>query len=205
MEPIFSISESLQFGWHKTREHSGLLFQTLLTFFTIQVAYSIVVNTIGHSLQGVLAAIALIVLDIFLATGFTIIVLKIARGEDAYYKDLFPPLTVVVTYTFASLLASIIIAVGFVLLIAPGIYFLLRFCMVRFAAVDGVSIMESLKRSTRMTQGVRWHLLGFLLVLIGLNILGAILFLVGLLISVPVTMLAFAHIYQKLLPHVEGK
>ncbi len=52
-----------------------------------------------------------------------------------------------------------------------------------------------------MTVGVKWHLLGFLLIVALLNLLGAIVFLVGLLVTVPVTMIAYAHIYQKLQAH----
>ncbi len=131
--------------------------------------------------------------------------LKIARGQRTSYKDILPSTRVVVVYTAASLLAAVVIVVGLILLIVPGIYLLLRYSMVRFSAVDGNGILESLRKSALMTQGVKWHLLGFLLVILVLNIIGLLLFFVGLLVSIPVTMLAYADIYQKLQSRVEGK
>jgi uncharacterized membrane protein len=85
-----------------------------------------------------------------------------------------------------------------VLLIIPGIYLALRYGMVRFAVIDGASVTDSLRKSAELTQGVKWHLLWFILSIIAINIVGAILFLVPLLVTVPVTMIAYAHVYQKL-------
>jgi uncharacterized membrane protein len=41
-------------------------------------------------------------------------------------------------------------------------------------------------------------LLGFTLVMVGVNILGVMALLVGLLVSVPVTTLAYIYVYRKL-------
>jgi uncharacterized membrane protein len=85
------------------------------------------------------------------------------------------------------------------LLIIPGIYLMLRYSMVRFAVIDGASVTDSLRKSAELSQGVKWHLLWFILAVIAINIVGAILLLVPLLVTVPVTMIAYAHVYQKLL------
>ena len=62
-------------------------------------------------------------------------------------------------------------------------------------------ITASLRESAEMTHGIKWHLLGFFIIILLLNIVGALLLLVGLLVSVPVTMIAYAHVYQKLRVH----
>jgi uncharacterized membrane protein len=194
----FSILEALEFGWQKTREHSGLLFQVMLTFFALQVVQQIVAKTIGHTLLGVLAVLALGVLSIVLSAGFTVVLLRLVDGTPAHYHDLFPWNRMVLRYFLSSLFAAIITIVGFCLLIVPGIYFMLRFSMARFIVTEGARPLESLRTSTAVVQGHKWHLLGFLLVLLGINIVGAILLLVGLLVSVPVSMLAWTHVYRKL-------
>jgi uncharacterized membrane protein len=76
-----------------------------------------------------------------------------------------------------------------------------RYSFVRFAILDGARIQESLSRSAVLTQDIKWHLVLFLIILVLLNILGAILLLVGLLVTVPVSMLAYAHAYVKLDVH----
>ena len=194
----FLIGESLRFGWHKTRAHSRVLFQAMLILFAVQVASSIVEKVLADTVQGTLALIALGVVGIVLGTGFTLITLKLAKGEHASLKDLLPRARLVWHYFCVSVVAGVIIVGGLILLIIPGIYFLLRFSMARFAVLEGADIIESLKKSSRLTRGVKWPLLGFLLVLLALNIAGALLFMVGLLITIPVTTLAYAHVYLKL-------
>jgi hypothetical protein len=102
---------------------------------------------------------------------------------------------------YTSMLFGSIGAVGYVLFaiaIIASAYLALRYSMVRFAVLDGSGITDSLRRSAKLTHGVKWQLLGFTILAALLNIVGAILFFVGLLVTVPVTMLAFAHIYDKL-------
>lgn len=205
MHPVFSIEESLRFGWAKTREHSGLLFQVLLALFALQVVSAMVRSTLEGTLLGALAALALAGLGIFISTGLAVIALKLARGEHAEFRDIIPPSELVLGVFLASLLAGILVLAGLILLIIPGIYFMLRFAVVKFAVIDGASVTESFDRSTELTRGVKWPLLGFLLIIILINIIGALLFMVGLLVTVPVSMIAYAHVYLKLKSHHHGK
>ncbi len=201
MHPIFSIEESLRFGWSKTRQHSGLLFKVLLALFALEVATSLVRQVLEGTIIGSLALFVLFGLGVILGTGFTVIVLKIAKGEHVKFKDIVPPTDLVLNVFLASLLVGILTLSGLVLLLIPGIYFMVRFAFVKFAVIDGSTIAGSFDKSTALTEGHKWPLLGFLAVIILLNIVGALLFMVGLLITVPVTMIAFAHIYVKLKAH----
>ena len=201
MDPLFSIEESLSFGWAKTKEHSGLIFKSLLTLFAVQIAYMIVEKVLVGTLMGILGQIALTFAEFVVGVGLTLITLRIAQGKHVEFKDIIPPVDVLWRYFVASLVAGLIIIIGFVCFIIPGIYFTLRLSMYRFAVLDGAGIMESLSKSSVATRGVRWHLLGFFLVAVLINILGAILLLVGLLVTIPVTAIAYAHIYQKLSHH----
>jgi hypothetical protein len=199
----FSISEALEFGWHKTRAHSGLLFQILLTFFALQVVQEIVNRVLSETLVGGLANIALAVVGVILGAGFTRIILRLAEGHTALYRDLIPPGRLVWRFFIVSVLTGMAVVGGLILLVIPGFLLLVRLSMVRFIVVEQPPQMrghfiEVLKRSWRMTHGHWWHLFGFFLVLAGLNIVGALLLLIGLLISVPVTTLAWAHVYNKL-------
>ncbi|TSC68524.1 MAG: hypothetical protein G01um101456_611 [Parcubacteria group bacterium Gr01-1014_56] len=194
----FSIVESLKFGWEKTKQHSGLLFQVLLTLFALQVLYAMVSRVLEGSAIGFLAIVALMVAEFVVGVGLTLITLRIAQGKHVEYKDIVPPLQMLWQYALASALAGLIVLGGLILLIVPGIYFALRFSMVRFAVLEGEGVMGSLTKSSLLTQGVKWKLLGFLLIICLVNLLGAILFLVGLLLTIPVTTIAYAHVYQKL-------
>ena len=201
MKSPFSIEESLRFGWKKTRTHSVLLFKIILTLFGLQVAYAIVGKVLAYTITGGLASLAIIIAELVVGVGFTLVTLKIAKGEHVEYTDVMPPPKLVWEYTIASVLAGLLIALGFILLIIPGFYFALRFSMMRFAVLEGAGIMGSLEKSGKLTEGVKWRLLGFLITIGLLNALGALLLGVGLLITVPVSMIAYAHVYQKLHAH----
>ncbi|MBX4192577.1 DUF975 family protein [Candidatus Parcubacteria bacterium] len=199
MNDPFSIKEAIKFGWEKTRAHSGLIFKVVLTIFGLQIAQSVVQHTLGASIEGVFAYLILVIVNVVVGVGALVISLNIQRGHHAEYSQIIPPLEMVVRYFFATILACIMIVVGFILLIIPGIYLALRFSMVRFAAIDGKGIFDALKESGKLTHGVKWKLLGFFIVVVALNILGFLALFVGVLVTVPVTMIASAYVYQKLL------
>lgn len=96
------------------------------------------------------------------------------------------------------LTAALVVGLGMFVGIIGALYFALRYSMVRFAVVDGAAIRESLKKSAHLTDGVKWKLVLFVLAAILVNILGLLALLVGVLVSLPVTMLAHGHIYLKL-------
>lgn len=58
--------------------------------------------------------------------------------------------------------------------------------------------LESLKQSWNATKGETLQLFVFGLLMVGLNIIGALLFGIGLLVTVPITMIAVVYIYKKL-------
>ena len=227
----FSIKESLVFGWHKTRAHSGLLFKVLLIIFALQVASAVVTRVLEGTLIGGLASVALSIAQFVVGVGLTYITLRLAQGKHTELKDIIPPLEVLWRYFASSLLVGLI-ALGIVLVLALGVlalgalsgglqtsifpmwvgfgvlvgvialvYISLRFSMVRYAILDGAEIGESLTKSIEITKGHLWHLLGFLLVLGLLNLLGMILLLVGLLVTIPVSTIAYASVYEKLRKH----
>ena len=198
MQNSFSIEEAMKFGWRKTREHSGLLFQGLLTLFAIQVAHSMVERVLEGTLLGSLATLALFIVSVFVGIGFTQIGLKIAKGQRADYSDIIPPFELVIRYVFAAVLVGLIVIAGLILFIIPGIYFALRFSMVRFSILEGADVIDSLGESSKLTKGVKWKLLGFFLVFGLLNIVGALLLLIGLIVTIPMTLIAYAHVYKHL-------
>ena len=228
MEHHLSIEESIRFGWEKTRAHSNLIFKVLLTLFGVQIAQQIVQRVLAGTLEGILADIVLFVLSMVLGVGFTLITLRIAQGRHAVYGDIVPPVGVWLPYLGATILAAIvtiapliialivclialallpnaaamvIVSAVFAAGVVTAAYFALRYALVRFAILDDTDMVKSLRTSAHVTRGRKWWLVGFAITALLLNILGAVLLLVGLLVTIPVTMFAFAHVYVKLHAH----
>jgi uncharacterized membrane protein len=99
----------------------------------------------------------------------------------------------------ASLLVSIVVVLGIILLIVPGIIFALMFMFATMIVIDrGLGPIVSMQESKRITTGYKWNLLGLGIVLTLINVAGLLALIVGLLVTVPVTVLAFTRAYREL-------
>ncbi len=98
-----------------------------------------------------------------------------------------------------SLLTQVLIAIGLIALVIPGIYlavgYLFAIQMSIFGGLDPWSAMEwSRKLITRNW----WRFLGLLLVLVILNLLGILLAGIGLLLTIPLTFLVLYVVFEDL-------
>ncbi len=67
-----------------------------------------------------------------------------------------------------------------------------------FALFSGMDFWTSLEFSRKLITMNWWKFFGFLIVLIGLNILGFLFFFVGLLVTIPVSYFAIYSIFEEL-------
>ncbi|MPZ10635.1 MAG: hypothetical protein GEU89_10565 [Kiloniellaceae bacterium] len=75
-------------------------------------------------------------------------------------------LSTIVPVIVIAILLSLVVGVGFALLIVPGIFLIVAYAVVIPAAVvERPGIIGSFKRSWELTKGYRWSVLGILLVL----------------------------------------
>lgn len=102
-------------------------------------------------------------------------------------------------YLAAAILVGLVVICGLILLIIPGIILMLMFAFVKFIVIDrNLGPIEAMRESARITHGHRLELLLLFLALLGLNVLGLIALIVGLLVTGPISMLALAHAYRTL-------
>ena len=102
-------------------------------------------------------------------------------------------------YLAASILLAIVVGVGLALLIVPGIILFLMFMFATFIVIErGLGPIDAMSESRRLTRGHKWQLLGFVGLLFLINLLGLLALIVGLLVSIPVSALAFVHAYRAL-------
>jgi uncharacterized membrane protein len=134
-----------------------------------------------------------------MAIGWIRIALRLHDGRPATVRDLIPDSTTLLAYLATALLYGLIVGVGLALLIVPGIYLAVRLSPYGFVVVDEKAHpWFALRRASALTEHVRWRLLGFGLLLFLINLLGAVLFGVGLVITMPVSAMATAHVFRRL-------
>jgi uncharacterized membrane protein len=201
----FSKKEAISFGWNLTKTNFGFFVLLLILVAVI----SVVLTSIPYLAKGkspllfILSLVDIIVRTI-ITMGLIKISLKFCDNEKAKISDLFSSYPLFLKYLIGSILYVLIILGGLILLIVPGIIWAIQFQFFGYLIIDkGLGPIEALKKSSKITKGAKWDLflLGILLVLI--NILGALALLVGLFITIPTTMIANAFVYRKLLSQVE--
>lgn len=118
------------------------------------------------------------------------------NGETPALEDIFSGFKVILKALGVYFLVSIIIGIGFILLIVPGIILSLMFSQVFYILADdnSKSIIDCLEESAAMMKGYKLNYFVLLLSFLGWIILGMIPLFIGLLWVIPymnVTMASF--------------
>lgn len=198
----FSKKEALKFGWTTTRKHFFFLAEIVLFLMLLNVLPGIITPAVRQDFSlavSLLVSIFFGALQMILNIGLITISIRYVEGKTNTFKDLFThiPFT---PYLLGSIVYGCIVAGGIILLIIPGIIWGIKYGFYSYLIVDkDVGVMDSIKRSAQLTQGIKWDLFLFGLLLGLINVAGFLLFFVGLFVTLPVTMLAMAYVYRKLL------
>lgn len=199
MSKLFKTREVVAFGWDKTNDH--------LKFFIPFTAGLIVLVIVLNMVMGRFATaggflslsmnVVWTIIDVIITLGLIKLSLVVMRGGVPALKTVFSQTNHFFKYFFASLLYALIVFGGFLLLVVPGVIWAIRFRYFGYAIVDkNMGIMESLKESYRLTKGHTWNLFVFALALFGINLLGFIPLGLGLLVTIPLSMIAVARVWS---------
>ncbi len=202
----FFIGEAVSFGWNTTKNNLGFFIGFLIVWGLLYIVpYIIAMRMMEvNTFLGIVFWVANFVLPIVIWLGFVKIALRFCDGEKGRFSDLFSQYRLFFKYLFASILFGLIVIGGMLLFIVPGIIWGIKFWFFDYFIVDkGLGPIEALKRSSAITKGMKWDLLGFGFTLGVINLLGALFLLVGLFVTIPTTMIALVFVYRKLLAQTE--
>lgn len=196
--PSLDIGAAFRVGWRGFTANIGPLIVVALVVWIVTGA----VNWLSTDTTGIIRFLAS-VLSFFLGQLVAIVwislALAIIDGRPISGESLLPDGSTLISYVIASLVFSVMLFVGLVLLIIPGLIVAVVFGVYGWALVDkGLDPIGSLRESSRLTAGRRGQLFVFLLAAIGLNILGLLALVVGVLITSAVTLIAAGHVYRQL-------
>lgn len=202
----FSKGEAIKFGYEKAKEN--LFFFVVL--FLIWIAVSVVYGALYFAVITQSGAEGYFLLNLvnwvfssILTLGMISISLKLVEHKKPVYKDLFfLDWKLIFVYVIANLVRSIAIFVGFILLIVPGIIIAIKLQFIDYLIVDKKMGFESINKSWEMTKGVKWNLFVFGILICLINVLGFLALLLGLFITLPLSMVATAYVYKKLISQI---
>lgn len=151
------------------------------------------------AILGIATAVVRIWLQFLMAIGATRIQLDIVDGKEPTFRQLFNSEGIYWRYLWTSVLYGLLIIAGLILFIIPGIYWAVRYQMTLYAMVDQkLGVRAAFTRSSELTHGRKWWLIGFGITMFGVNILGLLVFFVGLIVTIPLTSLAHFYLYRYL-------
>lgn len=200
-EHYFSIKEAFREGFEKWKGQWGIL--ALLFFITLIIGGVIpyILDQFFH--EGGVGSIISQVMGYLIATfanlGLINATLIAAKNREAKVSDYFDVSSSYFRFLGAQILFQIMVTIGIILFIIPGIYLFVKYYLYPYFVVDkGLSPIEALKGAGQVVYGAKSKMLLFAILSLLLNILGAICLFIGLFITVPVVLIATAFIYLKL-------
>lgn len=164
-----SIESVLQMGFNHFRRAPGVF-----------IIYSLIgLITLSNPVSGLVMGGPVLV-------GYYLFIHHLQTGKASDMGIFFESFHKFVPLLVLNLLLSIIISIGFMLLILPGIYFTVSYLFAHlFVWFYKVPAAEALTLSRKMVSGNFMQIFWLWLTLIGINLLGALALGVGLLITIP--------------------
>lgn len=200
------VGKIVKSAWKTMKDHLSFFIRLLLVAWLIQLAPQIIaVFVIGEVM---LLRVVLYLLSIFLSClismGLIKISLKFCDHEKGNFGDLFSCYPLFPKYLLGSILYGLIIIGGLILLIFPAVIWGIKFGLFPYFIVEkGWSPIEALRASAETTRGAKWDLLGFWFVTSVITFIGILCLVIGILATMPVTMVATALVYRNLLSQTE--
>ncbi len=181
------VEDWLRDGWRMFASNVG----SFIVITIIMIATGFVVGLTGIGKFG------LGVIMVPLAAGVGLSCLQQLRGGGFEFQDFFQGFRQFVQLALYGLVTNIAIIVGMVLLIVPGVYLLVAYFFGWLLVADkGIDFWRAMEVS-RVVAHRRWFsLFGFLLVLMLINIIGAIPLGLGWLVTIPWTLCASTKAYH---------
>ncbi|MCX7770756.1 MAG: hypothetical protein N2202_06705 [Proteobacteria bacterium] len=201
MNKKFDYKTAIEYGWDITKNNAGILigtsaFSGVIVFISYIIANLSKDNIFLNFTFGIGAKL----IEVFLIMGFMKITLKIIDWEKPVFTDLFSCIPLIFKYFIANLLYFAIVCVGLIFFIIPGFYLAVKYQFYDYFIVDEENgPIEALQNSAKITKGVKWELIKLSTANLSINLIGFVLFFIGLIVTFPITIVARSYVYKRLL------
>lgn len=205
------VGACIQTGWSLTKAHFGKLILFGLAYIGIILGLGLIMGVVlglsgmasgmeeGSASAGLIEVVMNLgqqLISTFLGIGASMFALGMVRRTNPAIGTLFAGGPHFVSIVLASILYVIVVMLGLVLLILPGIFLAVRLGQYQMAIIDRkLGPVEGLKASWAITKGNFWNLFLLGLASFGIAILGLLALGVGLLWAYPTIFLAMAAAY----------
>jgi len=208
----FTIGDTLSEAWKAIDGHKGTLWGAAAVLFLVAIAFGILTAMIdamfgtGEQGGGVVSALIELPLNLVyygvyavMTTGSVVLGAKISMGLPSGVGELFRYMGRFLKGLLIYIVMLVLIALGFLLLIIPGIYLSVAYMFaVPLAVEKDMGIWQALETS-RKALTKRWFtMLGFILVLSLLLVLGVLTLGIAYIWLVPMALVAYGIVYRNI-------
>ena len=173
-EKPFSIREALLFGWEAFLAHYSVFVPAVFLSIAISFASEFIMKREFVDVLGYTAITLGVIAQIIVGMGIAKIALKITAGEPVVFDDVFSPTHLFFRYVGGNILYGLIALGGLLLLIVPGLVWLVSYWFFQYVLIDKEpGVFTALSEAKRISKGARWELFKFMIVASVLNLAGA--------------------------------
>lgn len=220
----FNFDEIFSFAWSKTKQHAWFLVCSFIIYAIIMSAVRLV-PVLEQAVAG-LVALSMLSMSLIIVRNesfsFADLVNKIKSPKlvinffaltvlyIAVIGILSLPFIATASITAGTLLMGgdvttklITVLLSTFVLLVPAVYAAVRFKFYPYVLLENehLNVVEVIKHTNKLTCCAFWSIFKLLVALTVLNLLGMLAFGVGLVLTVPVSIFAFAHAFRKLEGH----
>jgi uncharacterized membrane protein len=202
MTNSFSNGEALRFGWTTTRANLAPLLMIGASGLGLSILSQALTRGGGAGMfLGLAVQLAQLALVLVLAR----VSLRLYDGEPVDLSQPGPLVQGYWPFVLTMFLYGILVSIGFALLIIPGVLLGLAFGYAPLFTADGQKdLVEAFRASSRLTRGYRGQLFGLWLLVIGVNVLGAMALGIGVVVTVPMSALALVYAFRRMQGRTEA-
>lgn len=225
----FSITHALRFGIQSVINHFGLVLAVFFTVIASFIGFALLavliflgpnlVNIMQSGMQSVtmhigsfrffdsmwmmigliLFGLIAIFFVVWIKLGLIRIALNLYDTSDARISDLFAESGLVFSGLMLYILYRMLVALGLLLFVVPGLFFLTISWFAPYALVDrALGPIQALNLSYQITQNNKLYVFAYILVICIISGLASLFYGVGLLLVEPVLLMSNVYVYKKL-------
>lgn len=202
MEPQrFTIGEAVRYGWDIMKKNFAFFIVFILIAWVVQAIPGGLQAWLGRNNVGLNVVFSVIgyIVGLFVGMAYIKISLRLSAGEQADFHDLYSAYPHLWNYFLGMILFTLIVIGGLILCVIPGIYWGVKYQFFGYFIIDQERTpTNALTRSGQVTRGVKGYLFLFNLAQLGIIILGFLACVVGVLVAIPVNLMAHVYVYHRL-------
>jgi uncharacterized membrane protein len=199
------ISEIFKKAWALFKEEWITFYALQLLPIIVAVIYSWGLESYAETSDfGFIWVLLYLVVQIILSMGLIKGYLQLTKGKKVTMETFTSVAPLTLKYLASQILMGLIVLGGFILFIIPGVIFSIKYMFTPYLVIDkGMGPIEALKASGKITDGIKWDMVGFLAAAAALTYIGILALFVGLLVTIPVATFSYVLLYNKLVKRLK--